>query len=168
MERSNLVVVQLPLAALIGCIAFVLQLFAPGIPLWGIGKIEFADVAAVVGAALTGPLGSVVVAVLFGLGSPSWFALTPLALIDLPLIGYFANTKRMGWKVIPFIHLGVTCTVGASIFKLLVLPEVPFVVQMGIAFAYNLPGAVLGTMIFGTIQKVLPALKKGRIARLTG
>lgn len=81
-----------------------MQMVVPGIPLgWGGGKLELADVPAILGAAYTGLVGGIINGFLHGILSPTYLALIPTSMCSFALLGFLSENLKMRWKTIPAI-----------------------------------------------------------------
>lgn len=94
---------RLALATLTGTLSLIMQLALPGIPLGAGGKLELAEVPAILGAAFTGPLGGAINGFLHGIMSPGYLALVPTSICSLALLGYLSDKIKTRWKAIPAI-----------------------------------------------------------------
>ncbi|MEM3627236.1 MAG: hypothetical protein QXZ25_04350 [Candidatus Bathyarchaeia archaeon] len=139
-----------------------MQLVVPGIPLGVGGKIELADVPAIIGAAFSGPIGGIITGFLHGIMSPTYLALIPATVCSLALLGYLSDNLKMKWKTI--LAIIVTRVIfdpilGAIFYKLIYYgPSVPILTIWVIGLYYDVPSAMISIPLYLCIEK-LPWVK---------
>lgn len=152
---------RLVFATLTGTMSLLTQVFVPGIPLgWG-GKIELADIPAIIGAVFTGPVGGVITGLLYGAASPVYLALIPSSVCSFALLGYLSNSLKVeGNTVIAIvIYVVFTSVVNTLFFKLIYYgPAVPFLAVWIISLWYNVPGSIVSILLLVFIERKMPWL----------
>ncbi len=131
-------------------LSLAMQVAFPGIPL-GWGKLELAEVPALLGASLTGPVGGAIVAFAYGVPSPGFAALVPLALVDFTLVGYLARNRRWGWKAIPVVHIAAYLTIGTFLFNRVY--GVPMIAAILEGLAYSIPSALIAALLYASLAR---------------
>lgn len=150
---------RLTFATVMGTLSLIMQLVVPGIPL-GYGKLELADVPAILGAAFTGSVGGIINGFLYGISSPSYLALIPTSVCSLALLGYMLENLKMRWKAIPAIIIARVIfdpILAAILYKLIYYgPAAPLLAIWIISLYYDAPSAIISIPLYIFVQEKIP------------
>jgi len=159
---ANLISTQrLTFAIMMGTFSLIMQLVVPGIPLgWGGGKLELADVPAIVGTAFTGPVGGIINGFLYGILSSTNLALIPTSVCSLALLGYLSENLKIRWKVISAIIVARVIfdpILAAILYQLIYYgPSAPLSIIWIISLYYDAPSAIISIPLYIFVQKRMP------------
>ena len=153
---------RLSFAIIMGALALVMQAVVPGIPLGVAGaKLELADIPAVLGSSISGPVGGIICGLFYGVMSTANLALVPSMIIVFGLMGYFAD-KRNSCAAITVTIIGMRVVVGpvlvAAFMKWIYFPTMSFVDVWILSIVYAAPGAIVSVGIYIFVQKKIPRL----------
>jgi len=145
-------------ASMIGAISLAMQVFVPGIPV-GLGKMELAEVPAILGAAFTNQIGGVLIGFLYGFGSRTILASLPASMFTFGLLGYLAKKLERGWMAIPivrgFVHPLLSGILSWEIYH---GAAVPLEAILILAFYKVIPGVVISVPLYVFIHKKIPLI----------
>lgn len=144
-------------ATLMGSLSFLMQIAVSGIPI-GMGKIELADIPAVLGAVFTGPVGGMITGFLYGIGSPSLLALLPSEVCGMTLMGYMSKNLKLEWKAIPISRILFVPVLATILYSLTYLKGTPFIMIWLIGLSYNTPGALISIPLYFALKKRMSQL----------
>jgi riboflavin transporter FmnP len=153
---------RLAFAVIMGAAALVMQAALPGIPL-GIagGKLELADIPAIFGASITGPIGGIICGFLYGLASPTYLALIPSMMCVLGLIGYISD-KRNNWLTTVLAIIVSRVIFGPLLLavpmKFIYFNTLTYVDTWLLCLTYAVPGALASIAVYMLILKKIPRL----------
>jgi len=152
---------RLTFATMMGTLSLMMQAFVPGIPLGFIGgKLELADVPAILGAAFTGPVGGIINGFLHGILSPGYLALIPSTVCSLALLGYLSESLKIRWKTILAIIIARVIfdpILGVILFTLIYYgPAAPLLSIWIIGLYYDVPSAIISIPLYIFVQKRIP------------
>ncbi len=146
-----------------GALTVVMQVFLPGIPLPA-GKLELADIPAILGSAFAGPIGGIINGFLYGITIPSaavFVALIPASIISLSLLGFLSKNLHMSW--ISILIARVIINPIAKTFLLVYLfypPDVMILPVYVLALSYDIPGALVSIPIYALVKRQLPSVDR--------
>lgn len=153
-----------------GALGLAMQIVIPGIPM-GIGKIELADIPAIIGAAFACPIGGMFIGFIYGMGSGVPLAAIPTNTFAFFLISLLSNKLRSvnwqskklrwGWAGVPIIRIGlypfVMAILVTAIYYTTRGPFYLFYIPVLIrTFLYTTPGALISIPIYLVVERSIP------------
>lgn len=153
---------RLTLAVMMGTVCLVMQAIVPGLPLGVAGaKLEFADIPAVLGASLTGPVGGLIVGFFYGLLSPANLALVPGMMFTFALLGFLTDKYNSCLQTIVSVvvtRLGFGILLLTVLMKTIYFQTSTYEHVMILCIVYAAPGAVVSIALYCSLQKLIPGL----------
>jgi len=149
---------NLAFATIMGALGLAMQLFVPGIPL-GMGKIELADLPAILGATFTGPIGGAIAGFLYGISSGVPLALAPAETLSFAVLGYLSKNMKMKWLAIPIVRVFLTCPLNSFLIKIIYYGAAPLYVILIRSLYYNVPSVIISVPLCIFIEKKIPLLR---------
>lgn len=151
---------RLTFATMMGTLSLAMQAFVPGIPLgWG-GKIELADIPAILGAVFTGPMGGAINGLLYGIISPVYLALVPTSVCSLALLGYLSERFKIRGNVVLAIVIARVIfdpILASFLFQWIYYgPTTPLLAIWIIGLWYNVPSAMISIPLYIFMEKKAP------------
>ncbi len=153
---------RLTFAIMMGAMTLVMQAVLPGIPLGiGGGKLELADIPAILGASITGPIGGVICGFLYGIASPTYLALIPSMICILVPIGYVSD-KLNNWKITVLAIIISRVIFGPILLavpmKLIYFNTLTFGDTWLLSLTYAVPGALASIAVYMLMSRRIPGL----------
>ena len=153
---------RLTLAVMMGTVCMVMQAIVPGLPLGVAGaKLEFADIPAVLGASLTGPIGGLIVGFFYGLLSPANLALVPGMMCSFALLGFLTDKYKSCLQTIISViatRLGFGILLLTDFMKAIYFQTSTYEQLMILCIVYAAPGAIVSLALYCSLQKLIPGL----------
>ena len=151
---------RLTFATMMGTLSLAMQAFVPGIPLgWG-GKIELADIPAILGAVFTGPVGGTINGFLYGIISPVYLALVPTSVCSLALLGYLSESLKIRGNAILAIVIARVIfdpILASFLFKWIYYGSTaPLLAIWIISLWYDVPSAIISIPLYIFMEKKVP------------
>jgi hypothetical protein len=142
---------------MMGTLSLIMQLVVPGIPL-GVagGKLEFAQVPAILGACFSGAIGGIICGFLHGVYSPAFLALIPSTMLNLGLLGYIADNLKIKGRIIIAIIISriiLGPVFAAIIFKLLYYTGATYLSIWILGLTFGIPSAIVSIPLSTLLQK---------------